>query len=260
MNVTFALQQPCQLTQTSSASIARDSTSAWTRWLGFSLLAREWIRRLGRDFSTICPVVWDRWWPWTTLSLPQLNRRIWLSLFTCSFLQLCPWTAPQWVPNSVHQKRSHPKSLEDSSWCQPPTDSLLFLSPTQLSLLLQPRSFPCTQTQVFQWLSTPVTSRPARVLRWHLLCREWPPSRAFHRPSVPLVLVPEQKAMNRCGDLGRLAHPIRTFKTVFHDEENTFSSVLRDFVDLLLDKAYMFVSWFQYLDVVNEYAVVNSTA
>jgi len=45
--------------------------------------------------------------------------------------------------------------------------------------------------------------------------------------------------MNRCGDLGRLAHPIRTSKTVFHDEENTFSSVIRDFVDLLLNKAYV---------------------
>ncbi len=74
MNVTFALQQPCQLTQTSSASIARDSTSAWTRWLGFSLLLREWIRRLGRDFSTTCPVVLDRWWPWTTLSLPHAQQ------------------------------------------------------------------------------------------------------------------------------------------------------------------------------------------
>lgn len=31
-------------------------------------------------------------------------------------------------------------------------------------------------------------------------------------------------------------------KTVFHDEENTFSSVIRDFVYLLLDNARMFVS------------------
>ncbi len=70
MNVPLLCSSPVSWHKRPS-SIARDSTSAWTRWLGFSLLLREWIRRLGRDFSTTCPVVLDRWWPWTTLSLPR---------------------------------------------------------------------------------------------------------------------------------------------------------------------------------------------
>lgn len=207
------------------ANTEPDSTSAWTRSPASCPPQRGWTRRWGRGSSTIYPLAWARWCPWTIRSRPRPNRRTWLSPSTCSSHPHCRSTV---LLNSVLPTLCPPKCLVGSSWCPQQTDSSPFWSPTRPLPPPQPPSSLFTQTQECLLRSTPVLCMAVRHLPQHLQSTAWRPSLGDPKRSARSGSAVARRATSPCGGPGNgrgESHEKHFCMTVLHETFNWLHTI-----------------------------------